>query len=121
MFEPNTAPGSETEIASGGPLMVDVEFGRGRSLFGLSQGVWNGAYPGSPASPGTGALLEVAWNGEFDEIASLDLAQPPTSLEVVGNTAYVVTLDDPFTPMPEGEIWVIDNITNSPFGFASHD
>ena len=27
-----------TEVASGAPLLVDVEFGRGRDLFALSQG-----------------------------------------------------------------------------------
>ena len=29
-----------TEVASGASLLVDVEFGRGRTLYALSQGVW---------------------------------------------------------------------------------
>jgi hypothetical protein len=31
-----------TEVASGSPLLVDVEFGRGRRLYALSQGVGSG-------------------------------------------------------------------------------
>jgi len=32
----------------------------------------------------------------------------PTSMEIIGNTAYVVTLG--------GEVWTIENITSPPFG-----
>jgi hypothetical protein len=35
----------------------------------------------------------------------------PTSLEIINNTAYVVTLG--------GEIWTIDNIAGPPFGRAA--
>ena len=35
-FEPKSP--TATEVASGAPLLVDVEFGRGRDLFALSQG-----------------------------------------------------------------------------------
>ena len=35
-----------TEVASGARLLVDVEFGRGRTLYALSQGVWDGAFRG---------------------------------------------------------------------------
>ena len=39
-----------TEVASGAPLLVDVEFGRGHLLYALSQGPGVvGAPPGSPA------------------------------------------------------------------------
>jgi hypothetical protein len=34
----------------------------------------------------------------------------PTSLELIGNTAYVVTLT--------GEIWKIDNVSAPPFGVS---
>ena len=94
------------EIASGAPLIVDVEFGLGRTLYALAQGVWNGAFPGSPALPFTGSLMEINADGSMTEVAGpLNL---PTSVEFIGNTAYVVTLT--------GDIWVIDNVSSPPFG-----
>ncbi len=89
-----------TNVASGAPLLVDVEFGRGEELFALSQGVFGGGDPGSPALPNTGSLLRVNADGTFSVIA--DELDRPTSLEIIGNTAYIVTLG--------GEIWTIDNI-----------
>jgi sugar lactone lactonase YvrE len=95
------------EVASGAPLLVDVEFGRGRTLFALSQGVWAvGGPEGSPALPDTGALLRVAADGSFVLVA--DGLNVPTSLEVIGTTAYVVTLT--------GEIWRIDAVSEPPYG-----
>jgi sugar lactone lactonase YvrE len=95
------------EVASGAPLLVDVEFGRGRTLFALSQGVWPlGGPEGSPALPDTGALLRVAADGSFVQVA--DRLNLPTSLEVIGTTAYVVTL--------AGEIWRIDDVSGPPYG-----
>ena len=95
-----------TEVASGAPLLVDVEFGRGRDLFALSQGKWTSGDPGSPADPNTGSLLRVNKNRTFTVIKSgLDR---PTSLELIGNTAYVVTLG--------GEIWKIDDVSGPPHG-----
>ena len=38
-----------TQVASGAPLLVDVEFGRGRTLYALAQGDWSGG-------PGDGVL-----------------------------------------------------------------
>jgi hypothetical protein len=97
-----------TTVASGGRLLVDVEFGRGRSLFALSQGIFTGPGEGSPADPGTGALLQANPDGTFLVVASpLDR---PTSLEIIGNTAYVVTLT--------GNILRIDGIGHPPFGAA---
>jgi len=85
-----------TEVARGGRLLVDVEFGAGH-LFALSQGHFTpGQEPGSPADPNTGRLLKVAGD-EFTGVA-WHLNQP-TSLEIIGNFAYVVTLG--------GEIWKI--------------
>jgi hypothetical protein len=96
-----------TEVASGAPLLVDVEYGLGRTLYALSQGDFEeGQGDGSPAMENTGSLVEVNEDGTFTVIVSgLDR---PTSLEFIGNTAYVVTLT--------GEVWVIDNVSNPPFG-----
>ena len=95
-----------TKVASGARLLVDVEFGRGRTLFALSQGVWDGVAPGSPAEPNTGSLVKVGADGTLSAITTeLDR---PTSLEFIGNTAYIVTLG--------GEVWTIDNVAAPPFG-----
>ena len=91
-----------TEVARGARLLVDVEFGRGRSLYALSQGTWVGTVPGTPAQPNTGALVKVNRNGTFTVITQ-PLNQP-SSLEFIGNTAYVVTLG--------GEIWKIDDVSD---------
>ena len=95
-------------VASGAPLLVDVEFGRGRTLFALSQGVHAGGPEGSPALPETGALLRVLADGTLDVV--VDRLNLPTSLEVIGNTAYVVTL--------AGEIWKIEDVAPPPYGTA---
>ena len=93
-------------IASGAPLVVDVEFGRGQTLFALSQGDFSGDPEGSPALPNTGSLVRANSDGTFSVVA--DELDRPTSLEIIGNTAYVITL--------EGEVWTIDNIAAPPFG-----
>ena len=98
--------GAATLVASGGPLMIDVQRGRGMSLFALSQGTWDGAFPGSPALPGTGALFEVLPEGALRAVAA-GLTMP-TSLEILGNTAYVVTLT--------GEVWAFADVASPPFG-----
>ena len=56
-FGPKSA--TATEVASGSPLLVDVEFGRGHTLYALSQGIGSGDPAGSPALPNTGALVKV--------------------------------------------------------------
>ncbi len=96
-----------TNVASGAPLLVDVEFGRGQALFALSQGSFSGGPEGSPALPNTGSLVRVNADGTFSVIA--DKLDRPTSLEIIGNTAYIVTLG--------GEIWTIDNIDCPPSGW----
>jgi hypothetical protein len=103
-------PGTSTpvDVASGARLLVDVEFGLGRRLYALAQGEWDGVGEGSPALPDTGALVEVNGDGTFTVIA--DNLNQPTSLEVIGNTAYVVSL--------AGEIWRIDDVSNPPFGIS---
>ena len=78
-----------SDVASGARLVVDVEFGPDGRLYALSQGDWAGAEAGTPAEPNTGTLVEVNEDGTFTVIADgLDI---PTSLEFIGNRAYVVT------------------------------
>ena len=96
-------PGSSTaiDVASGAPLLVDVEYGRGGLLYALSQGDFPaGSDDGSPAKENTGSLVLADSDGSFTIIAS-NLNQP-TSLEFIGNTAYIVTLT--------GEVWMIDGV-----------
>lgn len=98
--------GEIMEIAAGARLAVDVEFGRGRTLYILSQGEWNQAFPGSAAIPFTGALFRVEGDGSVTEVVgSLNL---PTSLEIVGKTAYIVGLT--------GDIWAIEMDNEPPYG-----
>ena len=78
-------------------LFVDVEFGRGKTLYVLAQGYWNGPYEGTPAEPNTGALLRVNADGTVTVI--VDGLNQPTSMEFIGNTAYVISLT--------GEVWKI--------------
>ena len=105
-------PGSSTvaTVASGARLAVDVEMGRGQTLFALSQGQFPcGGDPGcagSPAAHDTGALMRANANGTMTTIA--DELDQPTSLEIIANTAYVVTLN--------GEIWTIDGFAGPPYG-----
>jgi DNA-binding beta-propeller fold protein YncE len=104
-FEPNSLEVSE--LASGARLLVDVEFGRGRSLFALSQGVFpaDGA-PGAPAEANSGSLVAVDGDGGFSIV--MEGLNLPTSMEIIGNTAYVANM--------AGEVWMIENISTPPFG-----
>jgi len=104
VLEPTST--SATQIAAGARLAVDVEFGRGGTLFVLSQGFWAGPFEGTPAEPNTGALMRVNGDGSLTTVVGgLDR---PTSVEIIKNTAYVVTLG--------GEVWKVDNIAEPPFG-----
>jgi sugar lactone lactonase YvrE len=86
-------------VAAGGRLLVDVEFGANGQLFALAQGHFTpGHEEGSPADPNTGKLLMLDGSGEFVTIAKR--LNQPTSLELIGTTAYIVTLG--------GEIWTVD-------------
>jgi sugar lactone lactonase YvrE len=89
------------EVASGSPLLVDVEFGHGGRLYALSQGIFGGGPAGAPALPNTGALVKVNRDGTFTVV--IDGLNQPTSLEFIGKTAYVVTLG--------GEIWKIKGVS----------
>jgi hypothetical protein len=106
-FQPGSS--SATEVAHGAPLLVDVERGRGETLFALAQGFFPCNDPncaGNPADPDTGSLVKANADGSFTTIA--DKLDRPTSLEIIGTTAYVITL--------EGEIWKVDNISGPPYG-----
>jgi hypothetical protein len=91
---------SVREVASGSPLLVDVEFGRRHRLYALSQGVGSGGPEGSPALPNTGALVKANRDGTFTVV--IDRLNQPTSLEFIGKSAYVVTLG--------GEIWKLNGV-----------
>ena len=105
-FSPNSS--MVDVVASGARLLVDVEFGRGRTMFALSQGFWEGTpeEAGTPANPDTGSLVRVNEDGTFTSIT--EELDRPTSLEIIGNIAYIVTLT--------GEIWTVENIAGPPFG-----
>jgi hypothetical protein len=103
-FGPRSA--TATDIGSGASVLVDVEFGLGRKLYALSQGSYSGDVEGSAAAPNSGALVEVNGNGTFTVI--VDGLDRPTSLEFIGNTAYVVTLT--------GDIWRISGVSAPPYG-----
>lgn len=99
MFEPGGS--TATEVAAGAPLLVDAEYGRGGELYGLAQGDFpEGSDDGSPAMENTGSLVEANADGTFTVIT--EGLNQPTSLEFIGNTAYVVTL--------AGEVWMIDGV-----------
>jgi len=100
-FGPGSS-GVATTLGSGAPLIVDVEVGPGLELYALSQGVFTPGNPeGSPANPNTGALVVLRRDGSLGVVVD-DLNQP-TSLEFIGDTAFVVTLG--------GEIWKIANVS----------
>ncbi|KIC95966.1 hypothetical protein [Flavihumibacter solisilvae] len=98
------------ELASGEGLevglFVDVEFDRWGMIHVLAQGKWDGPFEGAPALPNTGALLKFKPNGSFSTVVK-GLNQP-TSLEFIGNNAYIVSLI--------GEVWKIDDCSPSAYG-----
>ncbi len=78
----------------------------GGSYTALSQGLWDlpnkPENAGQPASPNTGKLLRLNRSGSFTPIVQgLDR---PTSVELVGDTALVVTLT--------GKVIRIDNVSH---------
>jgi hypothetical protein len=87
---------SPTEIAAGARLLVDVELGPRFRLYALAQGEWDGVAEGSPAAPDTGRLLTVDHDGGMTAVVDAAgheiVLDRPTSLEFVGDTAYVVGL-----------------------------
>jgi hypothetical protein len=76
-FGPTSA--TATQVASGSPLLVDVEFGRGRTPYALSQGVGSGGPPGSPALPNTGALVRSTATAPSPPSPPASSGRPPWS------------------------------------------
>jgi hypothetical protein len=89
------------ELAAGAPLLLDLKFDCHHRLFGLSQGVFpEDGNPGDPALPDTGSIVVARRDGSFRTIfATLN---QPTSFQILGDTAYVFTLN--------GEIWKVSNV-----------
>jgi len=79
-----------TVVAAGAPLLVDVEPGPDDEVYVLAQGEHSGVSKGSPAIPDTGTLFRVSEAGALEVVAGgLDR---PTSMAIIGDSAYVVTL-----------------------------
>jgi hypothetical protein len=98
-FRPNSP--NVAEVASGASLLVDVKFGDDGRLYALSQGPGvPDAPPGSPAQPNSGALVRANRDGTFTFV--VDNINLPTSLNFIGNTAYIVTLT--------GDVLKVDNV-----------
>jgi hypothetical protein len=82
-------------------LAVGAAFGPHGKLYALSQGIAPaGIQPGEQASPNTGRLLRVNYDGSFTILA--DTLDRPTSLNFVCDTAYIVTLT--------GEVWKVRDV-----------
>jgi hypothetical protein len=89
-------------VASGDPLIVDVEFSKCGRLYALKNGDPVADAPaGTPAKSDTGAFLRVK-NGEFKTV--LDDINLPVSVDFIGRSAYISTLT--------GEIWRVSNFEN---------
>jgi hypothetical protein len=101
-FGPNSS--TAAEVASGAPLLVGVKYGPDSTLYALSQGEWSGSEAGTPADSNTGSLEMVKSDGTFSTV--MDDLDQPSSLEIIEDTAYVVTLT--------GEILKIENVPTSP-------
>jgi sugar lactone lactonase YvrE len=91
---------TSTLVASGAPLLDDVEFGRGNTMYALAQGPHTNPQEGSPSDPNGGSLVRANRDGTFTTV--VDKLNQPTSMEIVGDTAYVVMLS--------GEVWRVDNL-----------
>jgi len=95
------------QVAQGASMIVDVEFGPWFKLYALSQGEWDGVAEGSPALMNTGRLVQVKKNGSFapvvDKSGAEIMLDRPTSLEFIGDTAYVVSLT--------GNVYKIKNVS----------
>jgi hypothetical protein len=97
-------------VASGAPLLVDVEFGRGNTMYALAQGPHTNPMEGSPSDPNGGSLVRANRDGTFTVI--VDKLNQPTSMEIIGDTAYVVMLS--------GEVWKVANLSGKP-NSGGHD
>jgi hypothetical protein len=96
----NLATGTSSLVAGGVPYLIDVVAGPGGRLFVLSFGEQPEDFEGPPAVPFSGKLLVIGPTGLQTIVSGLML---PTSLNIVGDTAFVVTL--------AGEAWRIDGLS----------
>jgi hypothetical protein len=100
-------PGREPrEVASGASMLIDVEQGPHGKLYGLSQGEWDGAGEGSRAFEDTGRLVVVGRHGDLTPVVDGHgeelVLDRPTSVEFVGDTAYVVSVT--------GDVYRVDGL-----------
>jgi len=96
------------DVASGVSMIVGTKFGAHGKLYALSQGIAPaGIQPGQPASPDTGRLLRVNYDGTFTIL--VDKLDRPASLNFVCDTAYILTLT--------GEVWEVKDVGD----LADHD
>ncbi len=83
--------GTSRPVAQGARLAVDVAH-TGHDLYALSQGVFPaGSDPGTPAGHDSGALLKINDDGSMTQVSGR--IDQPTSVQIIGRTAYVVTLN----------------------------
>jgi len=89
------------DVAAGVSMIVGTKFGANGKLYALSQGIAPaGIQPGQPASPNTGRLLRVNYDGTFTIL--VDKLDRPASLNFVCDTAYILTLT--------GEVWEVKDV-----------
>ena len=85
------ASGTSRPVARGARLAVDVAH-TGHDLYALSQGIFPaGNDPGTPAGHDSGFLLKVNGNGSMTRVVGR--IDQPTSVQIIGHTAYIVTLN----------------------------
>ncbi len=99
--------GKPNALGSGASMLIDVEEGPRDTLYAVSQGEWDGVGEGSRAKPDTGRLLVVGTKGELTPVLDGGGGRPlvldrPTSVEFVGNTAYVVSVT--------GDVYRVDGL-----------
>ncbi|RYG87445.1 MAG: ScyD/ScyE family protein [Alphaproteobacteria bacterium] len=98
--------GEPSTMASGATMIIDVEQGPRDTLYALSQGRWDGVGEGSRAEPDTGGLFVVGTGGELTPVldggGQAIVLDRPTSVEFVGNTAYVVSVT--------GDVYRVDGL-----------
>ena len=100
-------PGREPrELASGASMLIDVERGPHGKLYALSQGQWDGVGEGSRALPNTGRLVVVGRHGNLKPVVDARgqelVLDRPTSVEFVGDTAYVLSVT--------GDVYRVDGL-----------
>jgi len=112
----NVVGGWGADYAGDRGLIVDVEKGHSHRLYGLLQGHWNlepiPQNEGKPAAPNTGEIVAVGADGTFETVVSgLDR---PTSLELAGHVAFVVTLTGTILRIDQLETLHGDEETDDP-------